>query len=266
MIQNREKKREMLDRIITRKKEEVRQEKSILPLERLKELSASRQEMPLDFAGAIRGNRISLIAEVKKASPSRGILCLDFHPVELAVTYAREGAAAVSVLTDKENFGGNIEYLPEIKRAIDIPLLRKDFILDTYQVYESHAYNADALLLIAAILEQEHLQDLLALSHSLGLQCLVEVHNEVDVEKALRSGAEMIGVNNRDLKDFTIDINTTVKLRPLIPKEKIVVSESGIRNREDVVKLQKSSINAILVGETLVTSSNIPGKIRELLS
>jgi len=204
-----------------------------MPLSSLKE-GIVRRQTPLDFALALSGDRTRLIAEVKRASPSRGVLCPDFNPVELAKSYAQGGAAAISVLTEANYFEGSIDHLAAIREETRLPLLRKDFIFDPYQVYESRAYGADALLLIVAILSQEQLGELLSLSHSLGLNCLVEVHNEDEVERALLTQAKIIGINNRNLNTFTVDINTTRRLRPLIPQERIVVSESGIRSRSDV--------------------------------
>ncbi len=254
----------MLDKIIASKKEEVEQRKKTLPLSRLKERIAQRKP-PIDFASALKGNHIRLIAEIKQASPSRGILSPNLNPTELAKTYAEGGAAAISVLTEANYFEGSIEHLAAVREAVELPLLRKDFIFDPYQLYESCAYSADALLLIAAILSQKQLDELLTLSHSLGLKCLVEVHNEGEVESALLSGAEIIGINNRDLSTFIIDINTTRRLRALIPQQRIVVSESGIKSREDVEKLKDWEINAMLVGEALVTANDIPTKMKELL-
>lgn len=254
----------ILDKIVIQKRKEVAQRKQSLPLASLKE-SIARRQTPLDLALALGGDQIHLIAEVKRASPSRGVLCPDFNPVALAKDYAQGGAAAISVLTEINYFEGSLEHLAAIREEISLPLLRKDFIFDPYQVYESRAYGADALLLIVAILSQEELDELLALSHSLGLGCLVEVHNEGELEKALQSETKIIGINNRDLHTFEVDIETTRRLRPFIPPERIVVSESGIRNRDDVKKLQGWGVNAILVGETLVTASDIPTKMRELL-
>jgi indole-3-glycerol phosphate synthase len=184
----------------------------------------------------------------------------------LARTYAEGGAAAISVLTEANYFMGSNEHLAAIKEVVGLPLLRKDFIFDPYQVYESRAYGADALLLVAAILSQEQLKDLVSLSHGLGLGCLVEVHNEGEMERAVHSDAEIIGINNRDLNTFTVDINTTRRLRPLVPKGKIIVSESGIRSRKDVEKLRRWGVDAVLVGEALVTASDIRAKMKELLS
>ncbi len=254
----------ILDKIIADKRYEVEQKKQCLPVSALKE-RLDRRKALRDFAGALRGDNIKLIAEVKRASPSRGVLCPDFNPVALAKTYAQGGAAAISVLTEVNHFQGSLKYPIMIREKVSIPLLRKDFIFDEYQVYESAAFSADALLLIAAILSQEQLEELLALSHSLGLSCLVEVHNENELEKALLVGAEIIGINNRDLNTFTVDINTTRRLRPLITEGQIVVSESGINNRDDITKIKEWGVNAVLVGEALVTAGNITAKMEELL-
>lgn len=254
----------ILDKIMADKKLEVEEKKQLLPLSALKERIARRK--PLDFAAALRGKGIKLIAEVKKASPSRGVLCPDFDPVALAKIYAQNGAAAISVLTEVNYFKGSLKHLVEIRGAVNIPLLRKDFIYDEYQIYESAAYGADALLLIVAILSPEQLMELMELSRSLGLDCLVEVHNEEELFTALLAGAEIIGINNRDLNTFRVDTNTTRRLRMLIPDENIVVSESGIHNSDDMKKMKECKVNAVLVGEALVTASDIPAKIRELMS
>jgi len=255
----------VLDEIIAKKKEEVEQRKKILPLSHLKKRIAQRKP-PLDFAFALKGKPMRLIAEVKQASPSRGILCPNFNPTELATTYAQGGANAISVLTEASYFKGSIDHLAAIREVVKLPLLRKDFIFDPYQVYESRAYGADALLLIVAILSQEQLEGLLSLSHSLGLKCLVEVHNETDVERALLSGAEIIGINNRDLNTFAVDINTTGQLCSLIPRQKIVVAESGIKSRNDIEKLKGWGVDAVLIGEALVTADNVLTRMKELLS
>lgn len=254
----------LLDKIVAEKKQEVAQKKRSLPISALKERLAPPKTP--GFARALSGVGLKLIAEVKKASPSRGVLCTDFDPVALAETYARCGAAAISVLTEVNHFQGSLESLKAIRERVNIPLLRKDFIFDPYQVYESAAFGADALLLIAAILSLQQLEELLALGHSLGLGCLVEVHNEDEVAKALLVGAEIIGINNRDLNTFQVDIKTTRRLRPLIPGGKIVVSESGIKDRNDMKKMKDWGVNAVLVGEALVTAGNIPARVRELLS
>jgi len=255
----------MLDKIIAQKREGVEQRKKEATITYLQQRIA-RQKPPLDLALALKGDYISLIAEVKQASPSRGMLSPNFNPIELAQTYAEGGAAAISVLTEANYFMGSIEHLAAIKEVVGLPLLRKDFVFDLYQVYESRAYGADALLLIASILSQEQLKGLVSLSHSLGLRCLVEVHNESEVERAVLSEAAIIGINNRDLNTFSIDINMTRRLRPLIPQERIVVSESGIKSKRDIEKLGKWGVDAVLVGEALVTAGDVLAKMKSLLS
>ena len=254
----------MLDKIIAQKREEVEQRKKAAPLTYLQERIVD-QKLPLDLAPALKGDHIRLIAEVKKASPSRGLLSPNLDPTELAQTYVEGGAAAISVLTEESYFMGSIEHLAAIREAVELPLLRKDFIFDSYQVYESRAYGADALLLIAAILSQGQLKELVSLSRSLGLRCLVEVHSQREVEMVVLSEAEIIGINNRDLDTFTVDITTTRRLRPLIPQERIVISESGIRSKRDIEKLGKWGVDAVLVGEALVTANDIPAKMKELI-
>ena len=254
----------MLDKIITQKRQEIEQRKKITTMTYLQERIA-RQKPPLDIALTLKGDHIRLIAEVKQASPSRGMLSPNLNPIELAQTYAEGGAAAISVLTEANYFMGSIEHLAAIREVVGLPLLRKDFIFDPYQVYESRAYGADALLLIAAVLNQEQLKELVSLSHNLGLRCLVEVHNTGEVERAVLSGAKIIGINNRDLNTFTGDITTTRRLRPLIPQERIVVSESGIKSKRDIEKLGKWGVDAVLVGEALVTAGDVMAKMKELL-
>lgn len=246
------------------KREEVEQAKKSLPLSSLQERIAL-QAAPLDLAMSLSGDHTRLIAEVKRASPSRGILVPDFDPVGLARAYAQGGAAAISVLTESNFFHGSLDHLAAIRKEVKLPVLRKDFIFDWYQVYEARAYGADALLLIAAILSQGQLEELLSLSRSLGLDCLVEVHNEDEVERTLRTRAKIIGINNRDLKTFNIDIDTTRRLLPLIPPGRIAVSESGIHGRADVEKLKAWGVNAVLVGEALVTGKDIQAKMKELI-
>jgi indole-3-glycerol phosphate synthase len=186
--------------------------------------------------------------------------------VELARTYAGNGAAAVSVLTEEKYFGGSPEQLAEVKAALEsVPVLQKDFIFEPYQIYESRACGADALLLITAMLSAAQLEELLSLSRALGMRCPVEIHDEEELERALGCGAEILGVNNRDLRTFNVDLETTVRLRPLIPPDRIVVSESGIRSRDDMERLRAWGVDAVLVGETLVTAPDVAAKMRELL-
>jgi len=256
----------ILDEIVTAKKEELTKRKQTMPLAML-ESNRAKNLKKLDFASALRGDGICLIAEVKKASPSKGMICPDLDPVGLARTYADNGASAISVLTEAKYFQGSLEYLASIHHELQgrKPLLRKDFIFDPYQVYESSAYGADALLLIVAILSEEQLTELLSLSHSLGMKCLVEVHDEAELEVALCSEARIIGINNRDLSTFSVDIAVTKRLRPLIPADRIVVSESGIRQRADVQRLREWGVDAVLIGEALVTADDVAAKMREFL-
>ena len=254
----------ILDEIVAAKKDELAKRKQIMPLAELAS-SRTRSSKKLDFASALRGDGISLIAEVKKASPSRGMICPDLDPVKLARTYADNGASAISVLTEAKYFKGSLEYLASIHRELQgqKPLLRKDFIFDPYQVHESSAYGADALLLIVAILSKQKLAELLSLSHDLGMECLVEVHDEAELEVALRSGAKIVGINNRDLSTFSIDLATTERLRPLVPADRIVVSESGIKDRADVQRLREWGVDAVLIGEALAAADDVAAKMRE---
>ena len=254
-----------LDKIIAEKLKEVERRQRAFPIPKLR-VAIMERPAPLDLAAAISGDSLRLIAEVKRASPSRGAIRADLDPVKLASSYAKGGAAAISVLTESHYFKGSREDLEAIKRALPyIPILRKDFILKPYQVFESCAWGADAILLIVAILDDNELEELLSLSHALGMQCLVEVHNRDELERALACNARIIGINNRDLNTMTVDINVTGQLRPPIPRGRIVVSESGIRGRDEVQKLKEWKVNAMLVGETLVTADDVVAKIKELL-
>jgi len=255
----------ILDRILVSKKREVARQKQAVNISCLLEC-ISRRKAPLGFAAALKGDGIRLIAEVKKASPSKGVLRPYFDPMALAKTYAENGAAAISVLTDADYFQGSSEHLAAIRQAVGLPLLRKDFIYDEYQVYESAAYGADALLLITAILEPKQLENLLAVSRRLGMGCLVEVHDEEELKKALDAGAEVIGINNRNLNTFEVDLTTTQRILPFVPEDKTVVSESGISRREDVKRLEGWGVDAVLIGEALVTARNVPERIKELMS
>ena len=256
----------ILDQIVADKRLELEARKRAIPLFEV-EKEAGRQPPVLDFAAALRGKGVRLIAEVKRASPSKGLIRANFDPVEIAKIYAANGASAISVLTEVRYFQGGISYLQEIKAALGnkIPLLRKDFLTDPYQIYESRASGADALLLIVAILPAAKLKELLGLSHKLGMSCLVEVHNETELKIALGSGARIIGINNRDLNTFETDLNTTKRLRPLVPKDRIVVSESGIKDRSDIEMLGGWGVDAVLVGESLMASRDIAAKMKELM-
>lgn len=215
---------------------------------------------------SLGGGPLKLIAEIKKASPSKGLLCHDFQPLRLAREFEASGAAAVSVLTEQKFFQGSLTYLEQVKKETKkLPVLRKDFIIDRYQLYEARVYGADAVLLIVAALKKAELMSLLKEAADLGLACLVEVHNSAELDTALESGADLIGINNRDLKTFKVDLETTFQLIESIPRDKIVVSESGIKSRRDIESLVQAGVNAVLVGETLVTAADPGLKLKELL-
>jgi indole-3-glycerol phosphate synthase len=253
----------ILDRIVADKREELARRQREQPFETLRRL-AEQATPPRSLAAALRARAPGLIAEVKRASPSRGVLRADLDAAALARTYAEAGAAAVSVLTEERYFQGSLADLKAAREAVDVPLLRKDFVFDMYQVFEARAYGADAILLIAAILNPGLLTSLIALARSLGLECLVEVHDEPELERALMAGAEIVGVNNRDLRTFEVDLATTERLRPLVPPEVTVVAESGVHTRADVQRLAALGVHGVLIGEALVTAGDPAANIREL--
>ena len=217
---------------------------------------ASKADAPRDFIGALKRETVALIAEVKKASPSQGVLIEDFDPVRLATTYAENGAAAISVLTDEKFFQGHLRYLRAVHEAVDVPLLRKDFIIDSYQVTEARAACADAVLLIVAALDDAKLADLHAQITEFGMAALVEVHNDDEMERALKLGASLIGINNRDLKTFDVDLNTTARLAAMVPDDVVLVAESGISSGADVAQMGTHGASAVLVGESLVKAGD----------
>lgn len=250
----------MLDEILAHKRREIEALRAAPPP------APARARARRDFAAALRGGPpVRLIAEVKRASPSRGLLRADFDPAALARAYQEAGAAAISVLTDERFFQGHLDHLAAVRRAASLPVLRKDFILDEIQIPQSVAAGADAILLIAAALLAEKLRALRLRAAEAGLASLVEVHDEVDLDRALESGAEIIGLNNRDLGDFSVSLAVTERLRPRIPGGRLVVSESGVHERSDVLRLQEAGVDAILVGEAVVRAADPAAKLRELL-
>ncbi len=246
---------DILKRILVTKAEEIALGKRHHPLE---ELKAKAQDLgpTRDFADAIKSraaqSQDAVIAEIKKASPSAGIIRDDFDPVWLAQSYERGGAAALSVLTDEEYFQGHRDYLVAAREACELPVIRKDFIIDAWQVWDSRVLGADAILLIVAALDDGQLHDLAGLAQSLELAVLVEVHDEHELERALKSDIELVGINNRDLHVFKTDLNTSLRLAPMIPTDRWVVSESGIHTPDDVAQLQAGGIGAFLIGESLM--------------
>ncbi|MBI3463367.1 MAG: indole-3-glycerol phosphate synthase TrpC [Planctomycetes bacterium] len=256
---------DILETIVARKRRDLEQMKSRVPAGDLERRLATAPEV-LDFAGAVaEPGQIKLIAEVKRASPSAGVLRDPFDAVEIACTYEAHGAAAISVLTDEPFFQGRLEHLSAIRAAVRLPLLRKDFLLDPYQVLEARVAGADAVLLIAEVLGDGELRTLLGETRALGMEALVESYEEDNLPRVLDSGATIIGINNRNLRHFRTDLEHTLRLRDRVPPDRVLVSESGIRTRADVRRLEEVGVNAILVGETLLRSPDIGDAIRALL-
>jgi indole-3-glycerol phosphate synthase len=257
----------VLDVIVRDKRDEVARAKTTTPRAAL-ERTCAAAALPRDFGAALRppAGTVALIAEVKRASPSRGVLARDrpWDPVGLATTYAANGAAAISVLTDEKYFQGHLSLLADVRAAVRVPLLRKDFTIDEYQLWESRAAGADAVLLIVAILEPALLRDLLAAAKGLGLGALVETHTAAEVDVALGAGATVVGINNRDLRTFETRLETTLALLPAIPPGVTVVSESGFAGADDVRRVVGAGAHAVLVGEALVRAADIAVKVREL--
>jgi indole-3-glycerol phosphate synthase len=256
----------ILDEIIENKKAEIESSKRASPLEVLQE--KLKDALPArNFFDAINPNgQLKIISEVKHASPSKGIFREDFDPVGTARSYSKGGASAISVLTDEKYFKGKLSYLKSIRENVDTPLLRKDFIVDPYQVYEARIYGADALLLIVAALDQASLTGLLELTHSLRMNAIVEVHDAEELERALDAGARIIGINNRDLRTFNVDLNVSVNLSRKIPEGKIVIAESGIGSIEDIDNLRAQGVHVFLIGETFMKAPDPGEKLKELIN
>jgi indole-3-glycerol phosphate synthase len=255
----------MLDEIVERTKERIELEKSIIPLDDLKrEISCMEINEEFPFKKALQSDDISIIAEVKKASPSKGLISEDFDYVQIAKEYEEAGASAISVLTEPYFFKGDDDYLKEIAQNVSIPILRKDFVIDEYMIYQAKYLGASAVLLIVAILDIVSLRKYLDLAHSLGLSAIVEVHDGDEIMKALAVGAEIIGVNNRDLRDFSVDIENSIGLRRCVGEDVVFISESGIKTKEDVARLKENDVDAVLIGETLMKSDDKKAMILEL--
>jgi len=255
----------ILDQIVADKLREVAAAKTRMPEEQLREALSTAPPVR-DFFAALDGRgTIRLIAEVKKASPSKGLIRADFHPVEIARTYQQHGAACISVLTDKSYFQGSLDYLREIRSSVSLPVLRKDFIIDSYQVIEARVAGADAVLLIAECLDDRQLRVLHEAIVSLEMTPLVELYEPANLPRVLAAGARLIGINNRDLRTFHVDLEHTIRVRREIPPAHRVVGESGIRHRTDVQRLQQAGVDAMLVGETLMARSDIGAAVDELL-
>lgn len=256
----------ILDKIVKAKKTQLENEKKNINIEAWKQIiSRPGIHKPLDFYRSItKEKKTCIIAEVKKASPSGGVLKEKYEPVQIAKEYWMSGVDAVSVLTEKNFFLGDEEHLSKVRQAIPLPVLRKDFIVDVWQIYQSRYIGADAILLIASILSDFELKKFLIIADMLGLHCIVEVHDRHELERALQCGAKIIGINNRNLKTFEVDIKTTESLIKHIPYGVAVVSESGIKNYEDFKRVQDAGVNAVLIGEAFMKAADIKDKIKEL--
>ena len=257
--------KDVLKEIIAKKKQRIVQRQQEIPQEQLL-ARIENSSHPLPFTKRIdRSNSVSLIAEIKKASPSRGVIREDFDVAGIASIYKEAGVQAISVLTEEDYFLGNIDYLQQVKQVTNLPVLRKDFIIQPYQIYESRAFGADAILLIADLLTQDSLKELLGLAKDLNLECLVEVHTPKDVKKAIKAKADLIGINNRCLHTLEIDLKTTEALFPLIPKEKTVVVESGLKKYSDVLFLKVLGVKAVLIGEAIMAAEDMGEMIKDIM-
>ena len=255
----------ILDEIAVKTKERIEARKREYPLA---EIRAAAKDMDINtgfpFEKALARPGMSFICEVKKASPSKGVIAERFPYVEIGREYENAGADAMSILTEPFYFQGSNDYLTAIRREVSIPLLRKDFTVDEYMLYEAKEIGADAVLLICAILSQTQLEEYAGIARDLGLSALVEAHDEQEIQMALKAGAKIVGVNNRNLKDFTVDISNSIRLRELVPGNILFVSESGMKTRADIARLEENGTNAVLIGETFMRSDDKAGMLREL--
>jgi indole-3-glycerol phosphate synthase len=253
---------DILDKIVAVKREEVAAALAKKPLAMVRADAESRV-LTRDFEGALRdkiaAGQAAVIAEIKKASPSKGVLRADFIPADIAQSYAEHGAACLSVLTDKQFFQGSVDFLKQARASCDLPVLRKDFLIDAYQVYESRAMGADAILLIAACLEDAQMAEMEAVARSLDMAVLVEVHDRAELARALKLKTRLVGINNRNLKTFEVSLQTTLDMLPEVPADRLLVTESGIQTPEDVLRMREAKVNAFLVGEAFMRSSE-PGE------
>lgn len=255
----------ILDEIAAKTRERVEEAKMVVPLEKIREQAmAMPRDKSFPFREALKKKGIQFICEVKKASPSKGIIAEDFPYLTIAEEYEAAGAAAISVLTEPFYFQGDDNFLREIAQKVRIPIIRKDFTVDEYMIYEARILGASAILLICAILTEEQIKKYQQIAEELGMSALVEAHDEEEVKMALRCNASIIGVNNRDLQTFQVDINNSIRLRKLVPEEIIFVSESGMKEREDIRQLEENGTNAVLIGETLMRSPDKKAMLEEL--
>jgi indole-3-glycerol phosphate synthase len=255
----------LLKEIIQNKKIEIQKRKRLLPINKIKKaLNIKSRNLR---ASITKTNDISIIAEIKQRSPSTGVIIKDFAPIKIAQIYEQNGASGISVLTDKRFFGGELKYIPNIKRQVRLPILHKEFIIDEYQIYESRYLGADAILFIVKLLTLTKLHKFISIANEIGLTSLVEVHTQDELKKVLSIDPQkiMIGINNRNLDTLEVDIYTSLKLKPLIPDEYITVSESGLKTKRDLIRLEEAGFKAVLIGETLLRAEDIGGKLRKFL-
>ena len=261
---------DILKRIVIQKQEEVIAAKTAASISGLNARICDLEDIPRGFERHLReaaaSNWTPIIAEVKKGSPSKGVIRADFDPLEIAVVYQNSGATCLSVLTDEKFFLGHLRYLALIREAVSLPLLRKDFICDPYQIYETRAAGGDAILLIAAMLDLNQLRDFYAAAREIHLDVLLEVHDEEEMEKALLTDCTLIGINNRNLRTFETDLGTTSRLAQMLPSNRLLVAESGINSRADIVRLKSDGAGAFLVGESLMREDDVGAKLQELLN
>lgn len=256
----------ILEEIAAKTRQRVAQCKELKSLDEVKiEALAMPSDTGFPFEKALAKDGVSFICEVKKASPSKGLIAPEFPYVDIAKTYEEAGASAISVLTEPYYFQGANEFLTEIHSEVAIPLLRKDFTVDEYMIYEAKTIGASAVLLICSLLDEETLKDYITKTHELGMSALVEAHDETEIKLAIAAGARVIGVNNRDLKNFTVDINNGIRLRKLVPEDIIFISESGIRTAQDIEVLAKNQVNAVLIGETMMRAGNVKEVLGEMI-
>lgn len=254
----------ILDKITEQRKIQLAREMSEIPFEKVKKAALSTDRKCIGFGTALKKDTLSVISEVKKASPSKGLIQPNFDYMNIAAEYERNGADAISCLTEEHFFMGSSVYFREIRNMVNIPMLRKDFIIDPYQIYEAHVMGADAILLIAAVLDDDKLREYKDIAESLGMDILAEVHDETELERVLAADFNIVGINNRNLKTFEVTLDTTARLAKLVPSGKVIVSESGIKDNEDMKLVRSCGADAVLIGETLMRSGNIGGTLRAL--
>jgi indole-3-glycerol phosphate synthase len=263
-MENGSREKTILDRIVEARRESVAHRKHVLPDVALK-LAVQKQDLPRSFVAALSYEGSNVIAELKKASPSRGLIRENYSPATLAASLEAAGAVALSVLTEEDFFQGSLAHLKEVRKAVSIPIMRKDFIVDPWQVWEARAAGADSFLLIVAILDDALLTELLVLGRDLGMEPLLEVHSREELERAKAAGAKIIGVNNRDLRDFKVNLQTSVDLIQEIPEGTVAVSESGLHSREDLRRLRWAGFDAFLIGEQLMKQPDPAAQLREMI-